>query len=221
MYPIGNFVQTTMTERGLSRGALASALGYRNVAKALRNLDTLKGSGRITPDFQARLIAALEVDPMLFEAAVQATRDIQRDEERQRREAELAQLRAAFRPHLRVIPERSTPQPIFVAAVTGVDYWLVRPLPADILTMPVVHRLQVVGWIAREHYAERMGDVGPFGKILGYLFRTEFEKALEFDTDGMPHGELEGPVPEGKATLWISGRQLKLAETIAQSNGSR
>ena len=203
MYPIAAFIQDTMIESGLSRGALASATGYRNVSKALRHLDRLRQGGRVPPDFQVRLIAALRVEPADFEAAVEATREMQRDEERRRRETETALARAAFRPHLRVIPERRVPQPIFVAAVTGGNFWLVEALPEDILTMPVVRRLDVVGQFARAHYARTGGSVGPFGEIRGYLFRTEFERAIELDIDGTPRGHHEGSVPEPTALLRI------------------
>jgi hypothetical protein len=202
MYPIDGFIQDKMMERGLSRGALTSATGYRNGSKTLRHLDRLKQGGQVPPSFQARLVAALGVDPVDFEAVLQATREIQRVEDRRRREAEIALARAAFRPHLRLIPERLVPQPIFVAAMTGVNFWLVQALPENILMIPVVRRLHVVGQIAREHYAWTSGKAGPFGGIRGYLFRTGFESAIELNVDGTRSGHHDGSVPEGSASIW-------------------
>jgi hypothetical protein len=208
MYPIADFIQATMMKSGLSRGALASAMSYRNASKALRHLDRLKQDGQAPPDFQARLVVALGVDPADFDAAMEATRALQREETARQHEAETAAARMAFRPHLRVIPERRVPQPIFVAAFTGVNFWLVEQLPEDILATPLVHRLHVVGQIVRAHYAKMDGRAGPFGAIRGYLFRTEFERAIEFDSDGLPHDEHDGPVPEGRASLWCSRRRV-------------
>jgi hypothetical protein len=197
-----------IAERGISRGQLATHMGYRNTSKALRRLDAFLEAGAARPEFQARLIAALDIDPVQFETAMEATRDLQRDEARRRDEAELAAARAAFRPHLRVMPGRRIPQPIFVAAVTGVAFWLVQPLPERVLSMPPIRRLHVVGQIARDHYAQKEGHAGPFGAICGYLFRTEFEHAIQLDIEGMVRGEQHGLISEGSATLWLGRRQI-------------
>jgi hypothetical protein len=197
-----------IAERGVSRGRLAAHMGYRNTSKALRRLDAFLEAGEAGPEFRARLIAALDIDPVQFETAMEATRELQRDEARRRDEAELAAARAAFRPHLRVIPERRIPQPIFVAAFTGVGFWLVQPLPEHVLSMPPILRLGVVGQIARDHYAQEEGHAGPFGAICGYLFRTEFEHALQLDIDGIVRGEQHGPISEVSATLWLARRQI-------------
>jgi len=204
MYPIAGFIQVSMVARGFSRGTLASAMGYRNASKALRHLDRLKQNGQAPLDFQVRLIEALGVDPVDFESAMEATRTLQREEARRQREIETALARAAFRPHLRVIPERSIPQPIFVAAWTGVNFWLVQALPDNILTTPDARRLHAVAKIARAHYARTGGRAGPFGAIRGYLFRIEFERAIELDIEGTPTGHHhEGVVEEPQAFLTI------------------
>jgi hypothetical protein len=217
MYPIGKFIQDTMLSHGIKRSALPKLLGYQNASKVLRHFDRLMDSGRFTPEFQKRLVAALKVDPTLFETAVAGTREIKCDEARQRRDADFDRSRASFRPHLRVLPESPLPAQIFYAHFC-VNHWLMRPLPHDILTMPVVHRLRMVGEMAREHYATEGGRAGSFGTIQGYLFRTEFEKGTEFNTDGVPVAELEGPVEGGRLTLWISGWEFNMAEMVEQQN---
>jgi hypothetical protein len=201
MYPIADFIRVTMTEQGLTRGKLATAMGYRNASKALRRLDELLQGGQAAPEFLTRLTAALTVDPATLEAAMEATRAVQREEACRQYEADIAAARLAFRPHLRVIPERSVPQPIFVAALTGTKRWLVEPLPKDILSMPIAQSLLIVGQHARDHYARTNGRAGPFGAIRGYLFRVEFEKAIRLDVEGAVQGEQNGRIPEGRAIL--------------------
>ncbi len=201
MYPITRLIDTTRERRGISRGDLARTLGYRNTAKALRRLDDFRRLGDAAPDFQARLTAALGVDPTEFGAAMDATREVLREEKRLRREAEEARARAAFRPHLRVIPERRIPSPIFVAALTGVEHWLVQELPPDIMAMPEVRCFELAGEIARAHYARENGGAGPFGAIRGYLFRTTFDTAIELAVDGTNLGPRDGPVPMAKAAF--------------------
>src|SRR4051794_35916980 len=100
-----------MSEGGVSRGELAARMGYRNTSKAHRHLDRLMQGGATPPEFETRLVAALNIDTDQYGAAVEATRELEREEARQRQEAEIAAARAAFRPHLRVIPERRIPRP--------------------------------------------------------------------------------------------------------------
>jgi hypothetical protein len=208
MYPIAILVQATMAERGFSRGKLAVEMGYRNVSKALRRFDAFVAGEETTPEFRPRLTAALDIEPDQFEQALEATRTLQCDEARQRDEAEIAAARAAFRPHLRVIPERRVPEPIFVAAFTGVDFWLVEPLPEDLLLMSAWRQLHTVVRIARAHFRRTKGRVGPFGAICGYLFRTKFEKAIRLDVEGNVRGIHHGRIPESHASLWVGHRQI-------------
>ena len=197
-----------MSQRGVSRGELAARMGYQNTSKALRHLDRLMQGGVTLPEFETRLVAALNIDTDQYGAAMEATRELEREEARQRHEAEIAAARAAFRPHLRVIPERRIPRPIFVVAFTGVARWLVEPLPSNVLSMPTVQQLHVVGQIARDHYARKKGDAGPFGAICGYLFRTKFEKAIQMDFDGMVQGQQHGLIPEGHTSLWVGKQRI-------------
>jgi len=183
-------------------------LGYRNTSKALRHLDHLLLGGEPPTDFHKRLAIALDIEPLRYEAAIEATRAFYREEKRKRDEAEIAAARAAFKPHLRVIPERTIPQPIFVAAMTGVDRWLRVPLPAHIMTLAEEIRMKMVSTIAPAHFKAANGRAGPFGKICGYLFRYEFEKAIVLDIHGQAHGEHNTLIREGKATLYLNGRAI-------------
>lgn len=110
---------------------------------------------------------------------------------------------ARFRPHLRVLAARSRPEPIFVVAWTGVDYWLRVDVPTAVLISSPGQRLREVGRVVRAHYAERRGSAVPFGAITGYLFRTLPDRAIRFTVEGVVAGEHRGPVPQGEAALQL------------------
>ncbi len=110
---------------------------------------------------------------------------------------------ARFRPHLRVLTERSRPEPIFVMAWTGMDYWLRVEVPTAVLIRSPGQRLREVGRIVRAHYTERRGSAVPFGAITGYLFRTLPDRAIRFSTEGVVAGEHRGPVPRGEVSLQL------------------
>jgi hypothetical protein len=106
-----------------------------------------------------------------------------------------------FRPYLRVLTERSRPEPIFVVALTGVDHWLRVEVPIEVLIRSPSQKLREIGRVIRAHYAERWGSAGPFGTITGYLFRTLPDRAICFSVEGVVEGEHRDPVPQGEARL--------------------
>ena len=124
-YPVATFVDAAMTERGVTRGALAAALGYRNNATSLRHLDRLVDGDEVPPEFHRRFMTGLGIDRRELNAAV--------------------------------------------------------------------------GEIARAHDAHRNGCADPFGAIKAYLFRTEFEKAIWLDTEGVVPRDDLGEVPDVRA----------------------
>lgn len=106
-----------------------------------------------------------------------------------------------FRPYLRVLTERSIPQPIFVVAWTGVDHWLRVEVPTEVLIKSPSQKSREIGCIIRAHYAERQGSAVPFGKIIGYLFNTLPDRAIRFSVEGVMEGEHRDPVPQGEVRL--------------------
>jgi hypothetical protein len=109
-------------ELGLTRADLIRNCGYSNVAKGLRRLEQLRsGDLSTTAGLAERLPDALGVPDNAVTAAIERTR-------KQLCDAEDAAWRAAFKPHAVILTERSVPQPIFVAAVIGVDRLLREPL---------------------------------------------------------------------------------------------
>ena len=86
-----------------------------------------------------------------------------------------------FRAHILVETERSRPEPIFVVALTGVDFWLRLAVPPDVLVRSPCQRQREIARIIREHYAVWGKRRGPFGAITGYIFRSLADRATRYN----------------------------------------
>ena len=220
MSPIGEVLLNRLHELGMSRAALGRAMGYTNVAKALRRFDRLCALGSVHPDVIERARVALQLDTNAINTGLEATREQERIAQEAQRAAEIEAARARFRPHLRVVPERRVPSPIFVVALTGTARWLRQDLPDGITERPWERQLEVVARFARGHYRAKQASAGPFGAIQGYLYRIAFERAIRLDLDGVPLGEELGPIMDGKATLSVGGKALP-AQSLIRSYDRR
>ena len=105
-------------ELGLTQPELIRRCRYQNVSKGLRRLEQLySGDFKKSAGLIDKLAVAVNVPVDTINHAVEESR-------KYLREAEEAAWRAAFRPHAIILTERQIPQPIFVAALIGVDVLL-------------------------------------------------------------------------------------------------
>jgi hypothetical protein len=115
---IESLVRRRCMELGLSQPELTRCCGYKNISKGLRRLDQLYwGDFKSSAGLIAKLPAALDVPVDVIKKAVEET-------PRFLHESEEAAWRAAFTPHAVILAERERPQPLFVAALIGVDVLL-------------------------------------------------------------------------------------------------
>ena len=136
----------------LSRPDLMRRAGYKNIAKGLRRLDELlAGDLDKTRGLIRALPAALDVPPEVVEHAIEETRRRIAEAQEAARQAREAAWRAAFRPHAIILTERTVPQPIFVAAIIGVerllrmDFNLALPPLSYAESGPRGHSAQAIG----------------------------------------------------------------------------
>lgn len=106
-----------------------------------------------------------------------------------------------FRAHIRVLAERSRPDPINVVAWTGVDFWLRVEVPPDVLVRSPGQKRREVGRMIREHYAVWGKRRGPFGRITGYVFQSLPDRATRYDLGGIATGEETQPTRQGEVSL--------------------
>ena len=145
---IGSLIVDRSRVLDLSRPDLVRRAGYKNIAKGLRRLDELlAGDLDKTRDLIRALPAALDVPPEVVEHAIEETRRRIAEAQEAARHAREAAWRAAFRPHAIILTERTVPQPIFVAAIIGVERLL--RIDFDLALPPLSYASQALAGIRR------------------------------------------------------------------------
>lgn len=108
-----------------------------------------------------------------------------------------------FRPYIRVMTERRRPEPIFVVAWTGVDFWLRVEVPTGALIRSPQQKQREVGRIIRAHHAVWGKRCGPFGLITGYVFHSLPDRATRYSVKGIATGEKVEPIRRGEVSFGL------------------
>ena len=113
--PIEDLIRNQCEGLGLRPTDLVRRCGYQNISKGLRRLEELRVGNFVRASGLVRMLpAALEVSSDVVDRAIEQTK-------RCVRECAEAAWRASFRPHAIIITDRTRPEPLFVAAVIGVE----------------------------------------------------------------------------------------------------
>jgi len=113
--PIDELISSRSNELGIGPVDVVRRCGYKNIAKGLRRLENLRrGDIQSARALISGLPRALGVPVEVVEKAVE-------DTARQLLDADETAWRASFKPHAIILTDRKIPQPIFVAAMIGVD----------------------------------------------------------------------------------------------------
>lgn len=176
--PITALIISRSNELGLSRTDLVRHAGYTNITKGLRRLEQLcEGEFRGTRGLIQALPSILEVSPDIVAKAVE-------DTQRHFRETEEAAWRAAFVPHAIILTERKRPEPIFLAAVIGVDR-LIR-VDFDLVANPATFVDQALNGVQEKLARWKSGGLPAFGRPTGVVVNYSPNHAVEFDLKGNP-----------------------------------
>jgi hypothetical protein len=202
---IATLIQSRMIELGLSRGAFAKRLGYKNIAKGIRRIDALcEGDVKGTKQFLHALPQALETSAdTVIRALDQTVRELELAA-KQEAEARDKIWRENFRPHVIILTENTVPSPIFVAAIIGVEKLL--RIDLDATQGPVSFVRRVLNRLPEE--------VAAFGKPIGFVINYSPDQAIRFDLNGQPTAILDKAVHPGTAVLLRLGRRPIPAEAL-------
>jgi len=128
------------------------------------------------------------VSPEVVEHAIEETRRRIAEVQEAAEQARQTVWRAGFRPHAIILTERTVPQPIFVAAVIGVERLL--RIDFDPESVPVSYVKQAVSGI-RQKLAEFSSKTGripetlpAFGCPIGVIVNYTPNRAVRFDLNG-------------------------------------
>ena len=73
---------------------------------------------------------------------------------------------------------------------------------------PLAEVLQKVSETIKEHFHHTKGKIPLFGKIREYFYHHIDGRIFHFDTNGRLLGQTEEEMDEGKARLYIGGREI-------------
>jgi hypothetical protein len=204
--PIQILIRSRSKELGLRPTDLVLRAGYKNIAKGLRRLDELyAGNFEGASGLMERLPGALDLPKITIEQAVE-------DSHRHIAEAEEAAWRAAFQPHAVILTERKKPEPLFVAAIIGIDQ--LKRVDFEPGSSPLTFIDQGLKGLRKE--LERWkGQIPCFGKPTGIIINFSPDYAVRFDLKGQPFEILDGAYRLGSASLSIRGRECSSQELRA------
>jgi hypothetical protein len=118
---------------------------------------------------------------------------------------------ATFRPHAVIIPERRIPNPIFVAALIGVENIL--RLDVDISLPEHTYFDQAMKKLPEQTIA--------FGKPIGLTINYAADRAVRYDLKGNVIEKLSEAVRFGEATFFISPSEEDVSIKVGEALGLR
>ena len=216
-FPIGQLLLCVLGDSGLRAGAFMEALGYRKINTGTAAFDRWVNTGAGHHDFIVRLQASPFAAPAdQMQAALDDTAAMFRaEEERPKVEAE-AYARAAFRPHLRAVPEASRPSWITGFALTGGWRRETVTMPAGFEAWDAERQQVTIVEAVKRHYASSGGRTIFMGAILRYVFVGEYAGTpTYYGVDGVPEQEAPAKSPSfGEAVLRVGNRTFQMTGSV-------
>jgi hypothetical protein len=197
---ISRLIEARIQELGVTRAELVRRCGFHNAPKGLRRLSEVCAGNFSRADFLlSNLPDALGLDHQVVEAAVFTA-------EQAEKSAQELRYRDAFRPHANIVCERSTPEPIWLAAIIGIDRLLRIEFAEE--SAPITYAKQALAGVKQKLAKWNSPALPAFGRPTAVVINYTCEKAIEFDLDGKPVRVFDKAVRTGQTTLALSGRQI-------------
>ena len=204
LLPIAALICGRSEELGWSAVEVVRRCGYKNIPKGLRRLEQLcQGDFARSTALMHALPSALEVGAEVVEQAVEQT-------QQNLREAEEVAWRERFRPHAVILTERKVPQPIFVAAMVGVERLLRVDL--DHALDPATYVTQAMDGL-KQRVTRWNGMIPAFGRPVGFIVNFTPDSAARFDLDGNEVEVFDAAYRLGRAQFCIGGRAISFVAT--------
>lgn len=175
-------------------------MGYKNISRGLRSLGRFcAGDFEKYADLIPKLPGALELDSETVETAVAKSHEEIRYQEKKAWEEVERLWRERFQPHAVVVPERSVPSPIFVAAFWGAHERMILPLD----------RTRPRATFIRQALSKMPKGIPGFGRSIGVVVNYTPDRAIRFDLDGRALELLPKAVRPRRASLTLTnGREI-------------
>jgi hypothetical protein len=204
--PIATLITSRCRDLGLNRARLVRLAGYQNEAKGIRRLNSLvAGDLETTRRLIQGLPEALNLPTHVVLGVIEQTRQQLTFMKRRQAEQAAKEWRDNFQPHAVILTERTRPEPIFVAAIIGVERLLRVDFDLDGERKSYVKKsLEGV----QRRLAKWNGTIfdggGPTGLIVNYA--PNF--AVRFDLRGTPREIFGEAFRIGQTCLLLKGRRI-------------
>ncbi len=186
MYKISELILRYTSRSKEDKLNIVKKLGYKNLNKGFRRLDTLIQTGQCPDSLRKKLPTALGLEPSVIQKAYELTlNQLEEEEEKARRDREEYE-RRTFRPHIWVKHELEYPPlgSICIVGFLGIENWKVITLPEDISGLQWSEQCKTVREKIREHQSQEYVDTGLFRKVIEYIYRKTYDKSFLFSTNG-------------------------------------
>jgi hypothetical protein len=168
----------------IRRGTIPSLLHISNANKALRRYDALLRGDLSDADLIERIRACPLLAGEHFDEALEETRRYVDASRKERLLADELRARAAFTPHLWVVPENKIPSPIFVVAMLGVETFKRFEIPEEIASLSNPGDILIaLGSILKERCRDRAYMASPFGRAVQVLYRDTYDHSYVYDIE--------------------------------------
>ena len=188
-------ISERIKEKGLTLSKLVQAIGYKNVVKGIRRLDTYLNTFKApSDDFVRRLLLVLDIDGLSFHNAL--TRSVNKMHCKTDRKA-----KEHFRPYLELSVKLEM-NPSFAAYMLRQKYCVHR-LPSEIRNLPFHEELDFVLSVYQEKFQHMVSNLShPAGKKLidgGFIYFRHYNSYLRFNAEGVLLKTVSvQPVPDTK-----------------------
>jgi hypothetical protein len=191
----------------IRRGTIPSLLHISNANKALRRYDALLRGNLSDADLIERIRACPLLAGEHFDEALEETRRYVDASRKERLLADELRARAAFTPHLWVVPENKIPSPIFVVAMLGVATFKRVEIPEEIASLSNTGDILIaLGSILKERCSDRAYMASPFGRAVQVLYRDTYDHSYVYDIEQQCWiDELFTCPPSGQTRIALKG----------------
>ena len=205
--PIATLITSRCRDLGLNRARLVRLAGYQNEAKGIRRLNSLvAGDLESTRRLIQGLPEALNLPTHVVLGVIEQTRQQLTFMKRRQAEQAAKEWRDNFQPHAVILTQRTRPEPIFVAAIIGVEQLLRVDLDLDGERRESYISKALEG--VERRLAKWNGTIPAFGRPTGLIVNYAPNFAVRFDLRGTPQEIFGEAYRIGQAHLLLNGRSI-------------
>ena len=185
MYAISKLINEVISSSKLRKREVVLSLGYKNLHKGFRRLNTLIETGECPQYIKDRLPQALNLDKELVDTAFKLTAQEKAKEAEIARQSREEYERKSFVPHIWTEYEIKYPTgaAFWYIALIGLDKFKVLSLPEDINEMDWDEQQAIVKERILEHH-KHCSDDAIFGRVKGYTYCQTYDDSFLLSVDG-------------------------------------